>query len=65
MDDERLGIKQNKKMENCNTKLYTPWERGDCRRCEEISQGEGIRGRSMRGNHPRRRHKKKYYEEIF
>ena len=33
-------LKQKKK--KLQHKLYTPWERGDCRKCEEISQDQSI-----------------------
>ena len=54
MDDERFDInmkKKKKEREKMQHKLHTSWERGDCRKCEDISQGEHKR--------------KKYAEGIF
>ena len=54
MDDERLGTERDvfkTKEEKLQHKLYTPWERGDCRKCEEISQDQSIRIGSIPRRH--------------
>ena len=43
MDDERfdkIKWKKREEEETMQNKLHTPKERGDCRKCEDISQGE-------------------------
>ena len=42
-------LKQKKK--KLQRKLYTPWERGGCRKCEEISQDQSIRIGSIPRRH--------------
>ena len=54
MNDERLGTERDvfkTKEEKLQHKLYMPWERGDCRKCEEISQDQSIRIGSIPRRH--------------
>jgi hypothetical protein len=50
-NDSTFKDGKKKKKEKCIINFIRLWERGDCRKCEDISQGEHKR--------------KKYAEEIF